>query len=170
MTQTAHEPLENLDPRSDEYGRPARLQVLERHAKTQPRILEWVERLTAAGGGEIASHGYEEDLEAMLARTVIFDMRGRKVRKMPGAPCACHSNSAACYEANRDRSAIATGYGLSEDGIWRQHSWVVRRKRQNPDPLNPAHWEVIETTTVRQMYAGFIMTPQECERFAANNL
>jgi hypothetical protein len=39
--------------------------------------------------------------------------------------------------------AIGTGYALSEDGLWRQHSWGLREDGG-----------VVETTSGREMYVG----------------
>ena len=39
-----------------------------------------------------------------------------------GAERECHMNSVALWQAG-EASAIGAGYALSEDGLWREHSW-----------------------------------------------
>jgi hypothetical protein len=44
--------------------------------------------------------------------------------------------------------SIATGYALSDDGLWRQHSWGILREG------------VLETTKVRVKYFGILLQGQ----------
>lgn len=41
-----------------------------------------------------------------------------------------------------------TGYALSEDGLWRNHSWVIGRSKTSDEKI------IIETTTPRLIYMG----------------
>jgi hypothetical protein len=50
--------------------------------------------------------------------------------------------------------AVATGYALSDDGLWRQHSWGMRRDA------------IIETTEARVLYFGFLMQEADANSFA----
>ena len=61
---------------------------------------------------------------------------------------------------NKDRCFIATGYALSEDGLWRCHSWVVQ-----PMARTVRVWE---TTVKRVAYFGVVLTSEECEDFVEN--
>lgn len=70
-------------------------------------------------------------------------------------------NSANLWDANRGRCFIATGYALSEDGLWRSHSWVVQ-----PMPRTLRVWE---TTVKRVAYFGVVLTEEECDRFYRDN-
>lgn len=88
-----------------------------------------------------------------------------------GEPSQCHTNSAMLWEANKSRTlegpyreelALATGYAMSEDGLWRQHSWCVLR--------TPARVKVVETTVPKVAYYGFVMTHAEAERFAERSV
>lgn len=50
----------------------------------------------------------------------------------------CHQNVAAVWNTRKPNIVgIATGYALSEDGLWRQHSWGILRdgysRRQRND-------------------------------------
>lgn len=75
--------------------------------------------------------------------------------------CQCHYNSARLWYKNKDRCFIATGYALSEDGLWRCHSWVVQ-----PMARTVRVWE---TTVKRVAYFGVVLTSEECEDFVENN-
>lgn len=97
----------------------------------------------------------EPDLEKILKRGRRF---AGKSTTMRGEPCSCHANSSALWSENRDRCSICTGYALSRDGMWRQHSWVYTH-----DGI------VVETTEKRVQYFGFIMSPAECEQFCDAN-
>ena len=78
-----------------------------------------------------------------------------------GQDCQCHYNSARLWYKNKDRCFIATGYALSEDGLWRCHSWVVQ-----PMARTVRVWE---TTVKRVAYFGVVLTSEECENFVENN-
>lgn len=78
-----------------------------------------------------------------------------------GQDCQCHYNSARLWYKNKDRCFIATGYALSEDGLWRCHSWVVQ-----PMARTVRVWE---TTVKRVAYFGVVLTSEECEDFVENN-
>lgn len=82
--------------------------------------------------------------------------------RMRGEDCHCHSNSALLWEVNKDKTVICTGYALSADGMWRQHSWLIHRK--------PRSNRVVETTEPRILYYGFAMTPELCEEFVNENV
>lgn len=58
----------------------------------------------------------------------------------------CHENVAKMHRRNPQRFAICTGYALSNDSIWRPHSWVLDKKNRR----------IIETTEKRVTYYGFV--------------
>lgn len=87
---------------------------------------------------------------------------GRGARLMKGQPNQCHKNSCELWKNNKHRTKICTGYALSEDGIWRQHSWLIEFKS--------ASNKIIETTKLRVAYFGFIMNYKQCEDFVYANL
>lgn len=125
----------------------------------QKKMIALRDRLLTFGGYGVCMPAIEEDLEAIMNRGQLFYGKGTRFKK--GKPNECHRNSCLLWEANRDKCSIATGYALSEDGIWRQHSWVVQ-------PLQ-VKYRVWETTVGRVAYFGFIMTQEECERFVEDN-
>jgi hypothetical protein len=65
---------------------------------------------------------------------------------------------AAYYLSVRGTANIATGYGLSEDGLWRQHSWLWNGKK------------VLETTVPRTIYFGVMLNDVEAARFVMAEL
>ena len=52
---------------------------------------------------------------------------------------------------------IGTGYALSVDGLWRQHSWGVARDL------------IIESTEARVKYFGRLLRGADADMFAAAN-
>ena len=72
---------------------------------------------------------------------------------------ACHENVSRVWKAKRqDLTGIGTGYALSGDGFWRQHSWVVRREG------------ILETTRERAMYFGILLQGPDADSFADHNI
>jgi hypothetical protein len=71
-------------------------------------------------------------------------------------PHQCHKNTALLYD-NGKVDDIVTGYALSEDGFWRQHTWGLRGN------------EFIETTAKRVFYYGVILTDDQAEKFVKDN-
>jgi len=59
---------------------------------------------------------------------------------------SCHDNVAAVWKARRfGIIALASGYALSDDGLWRRHSWGI---------LGDG---VLETTEARLKYFGIVL-------------
>ena len=95
---------------------------------------------------EIASHGVLVELPV-------------KLRQMDGN--CCHHNVASLWEQRKKRSrlkALATGYALSEDGMWRWHTWGITATH------------VLETTVARLQYFGILMDAEDADAFAAGFL
>jgi hypothetical protein len=69
--------------------------------------------------------------------------------------CACHLNSSRLWlERKLGVVAIGTGFALSDDGLWRRHSWGIGR-----DCL-------VETTCPRERYFGIALWSDMAEGFA----
>ncbi len=96
----------------------------------------------------------EDDLEKLLERGELMrpDDFGH-FEVVEGEPIACHSNSCRVREDIAD-SWIVTGYALSKDDLWRQHTWVVT-----------ADDTLIETTIARKAYFGVFLEGKEEETF-----
>lgn len=124
-------------------------------AKTGNKDCELKKTLLAIGGWGACIPHIESDLLQILQRGRRFPGRSKS---MKGEPCRCHSNSAACWDENRDLCKICTGYALSKDGVWRQHSWCYTN-----------NGVVVETTEKRVQYFGYVMTEEECEEFLGSN-
>lgn len=112
------------------------------------------DKILAFGGDEVLLNTRDEDAEKVLERGQFF--YGSKYMKK-GENSRCHQNAAYLWDANRGKCQIATGYALSEDGLWRQHSWVVQ-----PMTRTVRVWE---TTVERVAYFGVVFTDEECEEF-----
>lgn len=123
------------------------------------RMLELRDKLLSFGGQEVCLPVHEEDLVNILDRGQLWI--GDRITMMRGRPSQCHMNSAYCWDANKDKAVLCTGYALSQDGIWRCHSWCVH--------LKPRKNRVVETTVERIAYFGFVMTTEEATQFYFDN-
>jgi hypothetical protein len=71
---------------------------------------------------------------------------------------ACHRNLSRLWGRMRSGLVgIGTGYALSGDGLWRQHSWGVWRRG------------IVETTQERVKYFGCLLEGQDADSFAEAN-
>lgn len=128
-------------------------------SKNGHRMLELRDLLLSFGGEEVCLPVYEQDLVNIIERGQLW--RGDRITMMRGRPSQCHRNSAYCWDANKTRAVLCTGYGLSEDGLWRQHSWCIH--------IKPRKNRVVETTVERVAYFGFAMTTEEATEFYFDN-
>jgi hypothetical protein len=72
---------------------------------------------------------------------------------------ACHRNVAKIWKARKHGIvAIASGYALSSDDLWWEHSWGIRREG------------ILETTTKRVKYFGLVLQGGKADSFAQVNL
>jgi hypothetical protein len=122
----------------------------------QLRILR--DKLIAIAGDAVVLPMIEDDIDILLQRGDIIP-QNYKPKMMEGAPCQCHSNVARLYEANPDRMVVCTGYGLSDDDLWRPHSWGWDKRSRR----------IVETTESREIYWGVKLAPNEAEVFCSNN-
>jgi hypothetical protein len=125
--------------------------------ETVPVPLFPLEQKLLAHGGIRLVYRDEPDLKLLLKRGEPFE---ECADLAPGESGQCHLNTARLWSEQRETLAIVTGYALSEDGFWRQHSWLLRQK---PDP---GESRLIETTMRRAKYFGVILTEAEAERFS----
>ncbi|MAG24164.1 hypothetical protein CMI47_01165 [Candidatus Pacearchaeota archaeon] len=110
-------------------------------------------------GGEMVVPLFESYLKPILDRGELLDTEDYAVTFVSGATSQCHANACNLWEQDPNVYQIYTGWALSPDGLWRQHSWVLDR------------WggEIIETTEPRELYFGFGMTHDEASRFVEEN-
>lgn len=139
---------------------------LATEARVEPRWLALNDTLLAIGGQAIVAHPpdhFSDGLPTVLSRRAkIFDPRGAIL--LEGERGACHHNTAAMFAqkelwrflGRRDlpKIKIATGWALSDDGLWRSHSWGVQKDGT-----------VVETTCPRIGYLGVVLTPAESDTF-----
>ena len=133
--------------------------------KENPALKPLHDLLLSHGGEYTLLPVKEEDLDKLLTRGYIQSGWGARMSKGEGS--RCHANSAFLWDANRKHAAIVTGYGLSADGIWRQHTWVVNvddcvHKRKKL-------FRIYETTVKRKLYFGYRMTDAEAIQFLDDN-
>lgn len=127
------------------------------HAEHPRDILALKARLLEMGGLGVVLAYREPHLEEILGRGLLLD--GRYHVQDRGEPSRCHANTALLWENAPDRIGIMTGYALSDDGLWRQHSWAWHFQRG----------VVIETTLPRTAYFGVLLTDDEALAFAEAN-
>jgi hypothetical protein len=120
--------------------------------KQNPNLKPLYDKLLSIGGTHAVLPIIEEDLAKILRRGVILPGKSRTMR---GRPISCHSNMARLWDLNKGRIIIYTGYALSGDGVWRQHSYGW-------DKVNK---QVIESTVKRILYFGFPLSEKESEKF-----
>lgn len=117
------------------------------------------EHLLEFGGNIACMQLFDPDLKDIMERGQFWYGEHARVKK--GRPCHCHENSSLLWDANRGHCQIATGYALSKDGCWRQHTWVVQ-------PL-ATKYRIWETTEKRIAYFGYVLNDEECEKFLFEN-
>ena len=127
----------------------------------------WERRLLGHGGA-LVKHPVdpERDIEYLLMHATVWHVdpvRG-EVHFVEGVAHQCHANAGALWlkgsTPNREHAVtgIGTGYALSGDGLWRQHSWAVT-----------SHEVIVETTEVCVAYAGIVLSGPPARLFAALN-
>jgi hypothetical protein len=120
------------------------------------RWRRWCAHLLSHGGILVVPpQAPEGDLDELSARATAA---GPASRFQVGADNACHTNAAVLW-IHGDVSAIGTGYALSDDDLWRQHSWGL-----------DADGTIVETTTERRRYVGLrLSTGLPSLRFTIRN-
>jgi len=107
----------------------------------------------------------DETIDCMLTRGEFIEPKEAKY--VAGYPNQCHYNSACYWSNNSDICSLMTGYALSSDGMWRQHSWCLLQKDPRSD--KSIKDTVVETTAHRLLYYGFRLTNKEAESFVKWN-
>lgn len=80
-----------------------------------------------------------------------------EIQMQPGKPCECHWNVARLWKGHKAEYLIFTGFGLSQDNMWRRHSWLLTKDAT-----------IIETTVVRKAYFGVCHNLEAAELFCAS--
>jgi len=122
-----------------------------------PELFPLHNKLLSIGGECTVLPVVEEDLNRLFARGEIFKGKGSIIKRAKQSHC--HMNSALLWDANKRKLAICTGYALSRNGIWVQHSWCVLKKSL----------KVVETTEKRILYFGYRLEKDESMEFLTEN-
>lgn len=85
-----------------------------------------IAKILTFAGQEVCMPLIEEDRIALTNRGQFLYGDNSVLKK--GRPSQCHANSAELWESDRRALFLMTGYALSDDGMWRQHSWCVERE------------------------------------------
>jgi hypothetical protein len=129
---------------------------LESAIREQPEIKTLRDSLLRIGGCELVAPEWTDSQISELIQAG-FVMDGYVTLTIM-EPCACHRNISLLWKNKRRKlTGIGTGYALSGDGLWRQHSWGVTRRG------------IIETTERRSKYFGQLLCGTNADMFAACN-
>jgi len=104
------------------------------------------EKLLALGGETVVVTPWPhpvQDVQFIADHSRRFDPVGAVFE--PGETGECHDNAEKLWRAG---DGMATGFALSADGLWREHSWGVRAGC------------VVETTVERADYFGVERVPR----------
>lgn len=101
-------------------------------------------RLLKLGGMEIVFFFEIPHLSRLLADGVVWPSDGRSFVK--GQRSDCHENSFK-YATTHKNCIAVTGFALSDDGLWREHSWVWNKNKNR----------ILETTVKREIYFGLAL-------------
>jgi hypothetical protein len=129
---------------------------LRKALKEQPDLKKLKVLLLRLGGEFlVAPPFFDQDVPTLLEAG--FLMSGPITLKIMKSSM-CHQNVASVWKGRRfGIVGVATGYALSDDGLWRQHSWGVLRNG------------VLETTEARLKYFGILLQSTRADHFAECN-
>jgi hypothetical protein len=120
----------------------------------EPRLVKLRNKLLSIEGEEVVPNK-EPDIDLLLNEGRIIEPI--EVIKFDMQSSQCHRNSRYLYLDNPSITEIGTGWALSEDGLWRQHSWAMRGD------------ELVETTESRKKYYGVLLTGEALDTFLKMN-
>jgi hypothetical protein len=129
---------------------------LREAVKQQPEIRILRELLLGIGGFQlVAPPGLDSDVPLLIDAG--FIMVGPVQCEAMG-DSKCHQNIAKLWtQKHQGIIGIGTGYALSDDGLWRQHSWGLGREG------------ILETTRERTTYFGVLLQGGDADSFAESN-
>jgi hypothetical protein len=122
----------------------------------QPEIADLRALLLNIGGTELVAPPWPDcDMPDLIGEG--FVMEGRVMLRIMQRS-ASHRNLSRLWERKRNGLVgIGTGYAMSDDGLWRQHSWGVGRRG------------IVETTQGHVKYFGLLLQGRAADSFAAAN-
>jgi hypothetical protein len=129
---------------------PNRLKFLaERNATalTNPAATKLRSKLLTHAGEEVLLRVTPEEIDRLLAHGEFHPGKGAGLRRMQAN--GCHFNAAKLFLTGR-AAKVVSGFALSDDGLWRSHTWVLN-----------SHGRIIETTEPREVYFGTVLGSRE---------
>jgi len=128
---------------------------LQEAAEKQPEIAKLRMLLLNVGGEEfVPSPNLDPDVPALIEQGAL--MKGHVISRMMEEGY-CHENVSELWFEKDALDGIGDGYALSDDGLWRQHSWGIKNN------------EIIETTSRRMKYFGRLLLGSDADQFADAN-
>ncbi len=115
---------------------------LQEHIRANPAWHDLSQRLKQIGG-TAACAAFEEDMRLILREGRTWVPARREIILIRGEASRCHQNVLRLWELHPGLQ-VCTGYALSNDGIWRSHSWC----------FEPTTYRILETTQKRVAYHG----------------
>jgi hypothetical protein len=142
----------------------------ERVTAMLPAYEDLRKQLLAFGGLEVVLPRYDQFSEAEQRRQA-YDVPQVLARgeTWPGSSAVleiamennCHNNVAQIRSSGR--GSIVSGWALADDGLWREHSWLILRS------ANSKH-SVLETTQAWLLYHGYQLDARETGWFIHSEL
>jgi len=128
------------------------------------KALELRDKILTFGGEQVCMPFLDKDTDLIKDRGQLW-YGDRSIMQL-GYQSQCHHNSCVIWtESRHDEKKdirIATGYALSNDGMWRSHSWCVLVEEESNT--------IIETTEERVAYFGFVLSDVEAVMFSIQEL
>lgn len=116
-------------------------------------------------GGEEVHSVFEEDLYKLIENGDFYDPDDYRYEIITMKQSKCHTNCSLFYqnfieENSEDEISLMTGWALSENNIWYQHSWIW------------LHYDdiIIETTEPRKLYYGIQLKYSDLGDFLSDNV
>jgi hypothetical protein len=126
-------------------------------SRQQPEILTLRAKLLGIGGAEIVALPLTMGIDPFVPLLEIWgQVMERPVTYRRMEPSQCHLNVARLWEERKKGSrliGVGTGYALSDDGLWRGHSWGLNKRG------------IIETTVSRVKYFGLPLVGKGADWF-----
>jgi hypothetical protein len=124
--------------------------------RLQPRLRSLRKLLLTLGGTHfVAPPSYDHSVDRLIADGFIM---AAPIHLKRIQLSRCHANVSKLWTRKRRTIVgIGTGYALSKDGLWRQHSWGLLREG------------ILETTGAREKYFGILLQSLDADSFSEAN-
>src|SRR5271166_4516350 len=130
-------PCGSLESAESPEQRTAQITMLNQRvqevSREEPEVLTLRQKLLGLGGAEIVAlppltHGLDHFVPSLAELGTVTE---GTVTHKDMEPNNCHLNAAKLWKERKKGSGligIGTGYALSDDGLWRGHSWALTTK------------------------------------------